>query len=394
MVNNTINSEERIFDFASTFDCTVSYSSRFQKALASKRISAENFDRDHLFSNLANNMPSLYFDYPKPYTKLIDTDRPAQQIIDFLIELDEDFKYKIERELGQDPVRLTISELIQRWLRDDEILRVTNIHTRKTRIPEILDPDAMCPFNLLNNGNPDVERLEMMTLMVSTTGGITESHSDDADVNNHCIAGKKLWLFWDTMEGVTSGLEDNERQIVYSKPKFDMATFLNLESAGWCLVEEGDTLFLPGNHTHKVITLEKYIGVGGFFVAYPSLLQAFSRWVARQDYYHHKEPLYRERKGSDVADVIEASLLMSTEKQGLEATKNEAQKQEWGINFLPLAITNWTASTKPKDKKRLKANPIFRLLFENLNMIGGTKRYKFLYAANRASKPYDNSNYF
>jgi hypothetical protein len=369
MVNNTINSEERIFDFASTFDCTVSYSSRFQKALASKRISAENFDRDHLFSNLAKNKTSLYFDYPKPYTELIDTDNPAQQIIQFLIELDEDFKYKIERELGRDPVRLTISELIQRWLRDDEILRVTNIHTRKTRIPEILDPDAMCPFNLLNNGNPDVERLEMMTLMVSTTGGITESHSDDADVNNHCIAGKKLWLFWDTVEGVTSGLEDNERQMVYSKPKFDMATFLGLESAGWCLVEEGDTLFLPGNHTHKVLTLEKYIGVGGFFVTYPSLLQAFTRWITRRDYYHNKEPLYRERNGTDTADVIEASLLLSAEKTWSVVMKNEEQKKEWGVHFVPLALKKWAASIKPKDRNQLEENPIFRLLFENLHMI-------------------------
>ncbi len=373
MVNNIINSVEQIFQFASTFDSSVLYSPKFSKSLDSRRLTARNFDRSHLFSNLANSVPSLYFDYPKPYTELIGTNNPRQQIVNFLIELDEKFEYKIERELGRSPVRMTISELIQRWLRDEEILRVTNIHTRKTRIPEILDPDALCPFNLLNNRNSDVESLEMMTLMASTTRGITESHSDDADVNTHCIAGKKLWLFWDTLEGVTSGLQDNERQVVCGKPEFDMLTFLCLKSSGWCMIEEGNTLFLPGNYTHKVLTLEKYLGVGGFFVTYPSLLQAFSRWIARCDYYQRKEPLYRERKGADIADVIEVSLLMSTEKHGAEATKNEAQRQEWGINFLPHAIANWTANTKSKDRNRLMGYPIFRLLFENLNMIAGTK---------------------
>lgn len=40
----------------------------------------------------------------------------------------------------------------------------------------------------------------------------------------------------------------------------------------------GQTLFLPGNHTHKVITIERYLGISSFSVSLPNALSSLSRW--------------------------------------------------------------------------------------------------------------------
>ncbi|NNE62985.1 MAG: hypothetical protein HKN34_02770 [Gammaproteobacteria bacterium] len=359
------NGIRQIFETASEIDQTLFCTDEQLRLLHSCHLPPLAFESKILFTNLACCKPSLFFNYPKPFTRSVDASDSKQYVIESLINLKESFRYKIDQGLGEGPVRLTISELIQRWQRDDEILRVTNIHTRKTDIVEFLDPNSMCPFNLLRNGNPYVESLEMLTLMVATTGSITDSHSDDADVNNHCIVGKKLWLYWDSLEGVEAGIEDNERQSVFGQARFDMGRFLRLESAGWCLVKEGDTLFLPGNYAHKVIALEKYIGVGGFFVSFPSLLQAFSRWLSRPDLYYYKEPLYRERKGVEIADEIETSLLQSVGALGAKIGNDQSQRDWWGMSHIAHALKNWPSVSRCADKK-LKRNKTFRSLHKML----------------------------
>ena len=72
-----------------------------------------------------------------------------------------------------------------------------------------------------------------------------------------------------------------ERTPVTGRARFDMQSWLSLRSARWFLVNPGETLFLPANMTHKVITLESYIGVGGFFLALPNSLRLLSHWIVR-----------------------------------------------------------------------------------------------------------------
>jgi hypothetical protein len=201
----------------------------------------------------------------------------------------------------------------------------------------------------------------MMTLMASTTGAITESHSDDTDVNNHCLVGRKLWLCWDTSEGMKAGLEDCERVDVYGKPKFSLETFLELESSIWMMVSEGETLFLPGNYTHKVITLEKYIGIGGFFVSFPTLLQTFERWLGRREEFQYRVPLYRRRQGNVAAESIETSLIETARGiyQQLLMSDDNVQCQ-WGIRYAGMSSKNWGQVSSDKERCNLKQNQRFR----------------------------------
>ena len=332
-----------IFIQASKYDYTLNYDDQICEKLIKKSITPVKYSSDTLFNNLAKGRPSLFEDYPIPYTHFVDKNNPRQFITNYLSNLDDDFKYRIYRELGSEPVRLTISELIKRWSSDDETLRVTNIHTRKTDIPEVLNFDAVCPFNLLNVNCPDINSLEMMTLMVGTTGSFTDSHSDDADVNNHCIVGKKLWLFWDSLEGVRAGIEDTEKQIVEEgrQALFDLNTFLKLKSAAWCVVGAGQTLFLPGNYAHKVITLEKYLGVGGFFVSYPSMINTYTRWLGRIDDFDYSEPLYRRRNGNEFADYIEFGVIDAARSIGKMISHRNDLRRRWGLDYIKLSLKNW-----------------------------------------------------
>ena len=316
----------RIFEVAIRFDNSLVVEATGLTKLSQKRLTSKAFSFEHLFENLAESLPCLYFDYGSIITK--------SELLPILRETQDTFRYKISRELGKESVELTIGELMREWDKDEQLLRITNLHLRTIDLVDSAKLDLICPFNLLTHGNRDLKKLEMMTLMVSTTGGITESHSDDTDVNNHCIAGRKLWLCWDTSEGMKAGLEDCEKVDVYGKPKFDMETFLTLESSTWALVSEGETLFLPGNYTHKVITLEKYVGIGGFFVSFPTLINTFERWLGRKDEFQHQEPLYRRRYGRDIAERIERSLLeVSQEKYHRMLSKDESVRGRWGVNY-------------------------------------------------------------
>lgn len=350
-----------IFQESVCFDESLAGSLDLTK-LAQKRLDNCTFSFEHLFKNLAESSPCLYSDYgARSSHGGYGLSITKSDLLPILRETQDSFRYKISRELGAEPVELTISELMREWDKDEQLLRITNLHLRTIDLIDSAELDLVCPFNLLTHGNSDLKKLEMMTLMVSTTGAITESHSDDTDVNNHCIAGRKLWLCWDSSEGVKAGLEDCEKADVYGKPKFSLETFLELESSTWALVSEGETLFLPGNYTHKVITLEKYIGIGGFFVSFPTMLHTFERWLGRKEEFQHREPLYRRRHGDLVAEGIERSLLAASgEIYRQLLLEGESARQLWGAQYLERSVEEWERVSGNTKKEDLKQNQRFR----------------------------------
>ena len=146
---------------------------------------------------------------------------------------------------------------------------------------QVIAPEVLSGFNLLPRSSPDARRQEMFSFVISSRGHLTDSHSDAPDSSNFCFAGRKLWLAWDTYEGARYGLQDVERVPVRGRARFDMQSWLSLRSARWLLVNPGETLFLPASMTHKVVTLDSYIGVGGFFLALPNCLRLLSHWIVR-----------------------------------------------------------------------------------------------------------------
>lgn len=173
--------------------------------------------------------------------------------------------------------RITMTELLRRWLSGRSIVNVTDLHIRGTRFERLVDTSSLSDFNLLINKSREISEEEMLTMVVSTAGAVTDSHTDDPDGSNHCFLGQKLWLVWDTFAGLSGGLEDVERSSVGSRrARFDLDTFLSIRSSRWFIIGENQTLFLPGNFAHKVVTLENYFGVGSFFVMLPSYLRNLS----------------------------------------------------------------------------------------------------------------------
>ena len=136
-----------------------------------------------------------------------------------------------------------------------------------------IDCSHLSSFNLLAGAPDPIGTEEILTMVVSSAGTLSDSHTDDPDGSNHCFAGEKLWLVWHTFQGLAQGLEDVERCDVFGdRAAFSLAGFLAVPGSRWFVVRPGLTLFLPGHLRHKVITLERYLGVGSFFVMLPSYL--------------------------------------------------------------------------------------------------------------------------
>lgn len=168
----------------------------------------------------------------------------------------------------------------------------------------------------------------MLTLVICSTASFTDSHTDDPDGSNHCYAGRKLWLIWDSETGISRGLEDIERCEVYGKAAFDLDTFLAIRGSRWFIVSPGQTLFLPGNYAHKVITLKDYIGIGSFFVMLPAFVRTLLRWS-------RTPPLWTltNHTGEYARLLDDITRLVTRRIQYLNASTPRARRH-WGLRHL------------------------------------------------------------
>ena len=244
-------------------------------------------------------------------------------------------------------------------------MTVTDLHFRGTRFEKCIDVEALSDFNLLLLGSEELALQEMMTLVVSSAGTFTDSHSDDPDGSNHCFVGEKLWLAWDTFEGKAAGLEDLSRDDVSGRAAFDMRAFLSLRSSCWFVVSDGQTLFLPGSLTHKVVTLQPYLGVGSFFVAFAGGLETLMRW------YEHG-PLWVRESSADAALVDETARIMRRKLRSL-SNASEARRSQWGCAYLYSARERLpTEGRRIRDK--WKQYPEFVKLLEAVRTLPAGRR--------------------
>lgn len=224
------------------------------------------------------------------------------------------------------------------------MLCVTDFHFRETRLEHAVDLRSLSEFNLLAHGGGSMAVQEMMTLVMSSQGAFTDSHSDDPDGSNHCVCGRKLWLVWDTQEGRKAGLEDVERDIVYGRAAFDLSAFCRLQSSRWLTVGPGETLFLPGRFTHRVITLERYLGFGSFFVSFPNLLQTITRWSILP-------PLWTVQRGND--HLVDTILAFAIGRLRELLAASSSARDAWGLNHLRLGVRRWFRLTPGADRRHI-----------------------------------------
>jgi hypothetical protein len=341
----------RIWTTAAGFDRRLDVSRKQVAAFQAKRVVTRPYTRDALFQAISTGRPVVFSDLHVPVKNLSGS---RLETLPALI-VDGFARSAIARvQMGPSRKRscLPVNEVIRKWERGRAILGVTDLHIRGTLLENELGLSALSDFNLMLGGSDAVAEQEMMTLVISTRGNVTDSHSDDPDGSNHCFVGSKLWLAWETFEGRSAGLEDNSRDDCVGDAAFDIETFLSLPSASWWTVSEGETLFLPGSLTHRVITLEHYLGVGSFFVALPSCVQTLIRWNTHGPLWS----LGRSRHNGGLVDEIADT---ATQKVRELAAGPPSLAEHWGLRYFRRAAQQWLSAEEGSARNNLLRNRSF-----------------------------------
>lgn len=339
------------------YDPAVAIDRRVLPLLLRRHVAAISYTRAALFTGLLAGEPTLLNGFPVPLHAPLRDLPPGisgRAVVDWLAEQRDNHKHRIY--IGSDyrRCRLTFSGVAMKWRAGRTKLGVTDLHIRGTVAEKIIATDVLSQFNLLPEGGPDIRDLEMFSLVFSSRGWVSDSHSDAPGSNNHCFAGRKLWLAWDTYEGAKRGLEDVERIAVQGRPRFDMESWLALSSARWCVVNPGQTLFMPAHLTHKVITLEHYIGVGGFFLALPNCLRMLSHWITRVPLWCKGDPTGRyDHLLDDIAALVRQSV------RRIERA-SAAEQRRWGYDFLEASARDFIATCPRSRLRMLWQDPRFR----------------------------------
>lgn len=356
---------------AEGMDSSLKLSATALSALKERRVYPERFSRRRLFEGMLRGEIRLFHSLPVPFDS--DRSRTAKSTIVPLIRSGFPRSAKANVQTGPSRTRhnLTVGRLMDRWEGGRAIISVTDLHIRGTRFGRAVNTSALSDFNILANSRSEISDMEMMTVLVGSAGNVTDSHTDDCDGSNHCFVGKKLWLMWDRIEGQMAGLQDVERDPVTERAAFNMRAFLSLTSARWLIIGPGETLFLPGNLAHKVLTIAHYIGVGSFYLAFPNSFRSFTRWAL-----------------DGTIDINQSVLLEKmigyvTHKISSMANSDRKTKQCWGWHCLGKALALWNERENPKRRMQMLQNPAFArfvaavAVASNVSHIGSTREAEF-----------------
>lgn len=346
---------ESISDWYATarIDGTLAVSKGLFKTLAGRELRAQRYARRKLFSAMAREEPILFLDFPLRSTLqpfFVTADEPGE-ILKTLFSARSTTLAKAGP--AQRNKYMRIHDVIDIWRRNRARLSANDIYFRNRKLDRAFDCAAISDFNVIPNLPARIRELEVATLLMGTTGCMTDSHSDDPDGCNYCISGKKLWLIWDGAEGRQVGLQDCEYDDVTERAKFDLEGFLSLPSARWFLVSKGKTLFLPGRFTHKVITLERYLGISSFYVGFPNALSSLTRWKLRG------ATMVIEDDWRQIAKGVIAQLRET-------ANNDRHEKHKWGFHHVAESLIYWERRYSRTEKRRIQAEPLFRELREEM----------------------------
>ncbi|MCW3125626.1 MAG: hypothetical protein JWO03_1284 [Bacteroidetes bacterium] len=331
---------------AAAYDPTVSFTAKNERALADKLILSFPYSRKKLYDNMAAGVISVFNDYPMRKDKAYAQSDLSGLIKNLKTGLPRKAPLYIRAGKSRTKYKVTVDETIRKWQRGKAVFGVTDLHFRGTKFYDMVDAESLSYFNLLCDCPENVSFLEMLTLVISSKGIFSDSHSDDGDGSNHCFVGKKVWLAWDRAEGQKKGLEDCTYDNVMDQAAFDMDAFLSLRSSRWFVISENETLFMPGNFSHKVITIESYIGFGSFYVTMPGYLNTIKRWTLRDT---------SDVKG-DFIKIMNKTVLSKLKRL---RSAQQRKQDELGLHYLKDALGSWSQDLAKPDVKRLSSNAVF-----------------------------------
>jgi hypothetical protein len=305
-------------------------------ALQEKRVQPERFSRPRMFDHMLEGEPSLFSHLPVCLRYAPPNGEPLAALLQELRTGFPRAKRARVRANENESIRyLPIPAVVNKWCFTKSTFGVTDLHYVGTRFDARLDTAALNDFNLLPRGTEGFQSQD--SLVISSTGAVTDSHSDDHSGSNHCFTGAKLWLMWELAEGFDHGLEDVERCDTQDGAAFSIAAFLALRSSRWLLISDGQTIFVPGHLTHKVITLQQYLGLGSFHAALPSFVDSLIRWA-------QLPPLWvRRDKHCNVAFVTQHAI--GKIRALRNAPKHECVK--WGVPHLRARLRRLASNRDP-----------------------------------------------
>ncbi len=348
-----MRSFQSLWDSAAEIDPTLRVTSAAARNLRALELRPRHYTRRRFFSAMARQEVMVYDDFPlrRSLRRFFPDD---EQLADRLRHLFQRSRPTLAK-LGpsKKPQYLPVREVIAHWEVGRRVISANDVFYRHLKLDRKFDCAAIADFSILPTAPPRIRRLEVATLLMGTAGCMTDSHADDPDGSNHCIAGTKLWLIWDRREGQRHGLQDCEYDTVYAQAAFDLRTFTKLRSARWFLMGEGRTLFMPGNHTHKVITLERYLGISSFYVGLPNALSSVSRWKL------HGTIMITDAHRNTIMRMLIRQL-------DRVAAGQRALKLQWGFDHLGEALEHWETAHTADERNRLRADPVFRELQERI----------------------------
>ena len=126
---------------------------------------------------------------------------------------------------------------------------------------------------------------------------------------------------------------------------FDMQELAIFQQRAMVSRQSGQTLFLPANMTHKVVTLESYIGVGGFYLALPNCLRLL-------------------RIGSSGAALVETGSHGSNDKLVGEIAESVGDGHSGARRATPKSARRWV--TTIWSRRRPSSRPVLRLASQPL----------------------------
>jgi hypothetical protein len=347
-------------DDAAGFDETLRVSDAMFDAMLTRFVPSIDYSRDLLFRRLIEGEPAVMKGIPAPTRGLLaglPADEIAPQLLAWMLRRRSRTRYRVYGGKGSARRYLTLREAAESWSRGQAVFGVADLHIRDTVMEEIIDPDALAPFNLLTIASPDVQLQEMNSLVISSRGYVTDSHSDDPDSTNYCFTGRKLWVAWETQEGLSNGLEDVEHLDIKGRARFDLQTWVKLDSARWFLVGPGETLYFPAHLTHKVVTIEPYLGVGGFFFCLPGAFRVLSHWLRNGPLWSKHD---RAGRNAHLVDEIADVALKTMHQPPVLLDKG----QDWGRDCLGPAAERFLRSCTDADLGLLRATRGFSQLLD------------------------------
>lgn len=339
---------------AARMDPTLKVREQDLQTLRRRRIAPRSYSRELLFSRMIQEKVSLFNDFPvrfrgqpKPtaraaLAKQIRTGFPKWQ------------RARTQTGPSRARYKLKVPEVMRRWEGGRALVGVTDLHFRDTKVEQAIEFAALSDFDILCSDQEFVDEIETMTLVISSKGNVTDTHADDCDGSNHCFVGQKLWLAWDRIEGRSRGFQDadRDREQITDRAAFDMETFLSLPRSCWFIVKEDETVFLPGSLAHKVVTLEPYLGIGGYHVGLPNHLRGIRRWI-----------LY------DTLEVNQKNLLDKINEVLIQKLHEVREgpisvQKHWGLPYMYKSIDRWRKNESPETKEFLLRHPVFGAFIE------------------------------